>query len=323
MNSKFSTPPWLRALLAIQMVCLVAPIAKARIDLSILQQQGYGMVELKRPHPNTLTLKATINGQSAVLIVDTGWSGHGITVDSESAGSLKMPLTDDPGRRQSLSGKHLTGFKKGVANTVSLGNVQMHNVPVLVGYISGLHAASVRREIGATGFLSAGFLRTCSAVIDLHNLRLYLRPPGTGHRTVLGPAMRGAGLAEIPFTITGNALALVDAEINGASGAMIVDTGKTLTGVDTRFASKIKVVGHSSRVGTLDAAGAIIRTELAKIQSFKIGGVRLRAPDVRLEKFPLYTQTSGRVIGLLGIDILGPNGAIIDFGNLKLYCYPL
>ena len=65
-------------------------------------------------------------------------------------------------------------------------------------------------------------------MIDLHNLRLYLRPPGTGRRAVLGPAMRGAGLAEIPFTITGNALAVVNAEINGATGAMIVDTGKSV-----------------------------------------------------------------------------------------------
>jgi hypothetical protein len=135
--------------------------------------------------------------------------------------------------------------------------------------------------------------------------------------------LHGAGLAEIPFTITGNALAIVNAEINGAAGAMIIDTGKTLTGVDARFASKMKVAGYSSRVGTVDAAGALTETKLAKIRSFKVGEVNVRAPDVRLEQFPLYTQTSGKLIGFLGIDILGPNGAIIDFGNLKLYCYPL
>lgn len=120
-----------------------------------------------------------------------------------------------------------------------------------------------------------------------------------------------------------DAHAIVEAEINGASGAMLLDTGKSLTGVDARFASKTKVVGYSSRVGTLDAAGALSKTELAKLKSFKIGGVSLRAPDVRLENFLIYTQTSGKLIGFLGIDILGPNGAIIDFGNLKLYCYPL
>jgi hypothetical protein len=29
------------------------------------------------------------------------------------------------------------------------------------------------------------------------------------------------------------------------------------------------------------------------------------------------------VIGLLGMDILGSNGTIIDFGQKKLYFYPL
>lgn len=312
-----------RVLLAVQMICFVASLAEARIDLSILQQQGYGVVELKRPQPNTLTVQAKINGQSALLIVDTGWSGHGITLDSESAGSLKTPMTASTSHVEALSGKTLTGLKNGVADTVLLGNVEMHRVPIVVANIAGLHDSSVRQRIGANGFLSAGFLRTCSAVIDLHNLRLYLRPPGTGRRAVLGPAMRGAGLAEIPFTITGNALAVVNAEINGAAGAMIVDTGKVLTGVDARLASKMKVAGYGSRVGTLDAAGALVETKLAKIQSFKIGGVRLRAPDIRLEQFPIYAQTGGKLIGFLGIDILGPNGAIIDFGNLKLYCYPL
>jgi predicted aspartyl protease len=323
MKITFSSTGRFCALVSVPIICLLTSIAEARIDLSVLQQQGYGMVELKRPQPNTLTVQAKINGHAAVLIVDTGWSGHGITLDSESAGALKTPLTENTSRTETLSGKNLTGLKNGVAETVLLGNVEMHRVPVVVGSITGLHDSSVRRRIGATGFLSAGFLRTCSAVIDLHNLRLYLRPPGTGHRAVLGPAMRGAGLAEIPFSITGNALAVVEAEINGATGAMIVDTGKTLTGVDSRFAAKMKVAGYSSRVGTLDAAGVLTRTELAKIQSFKIGGVALRAPDVRLEQFPLYTQTNGKLIGFLGIDILGPNGAIIDFGNLKVYCYPL
>src|SRR6478672_534315 len=321
MKSKLSSKGGFRALFAVSVICY-ASIADARVDLSILQQQGYGVVELKRPSPNTLAVDAKINGHPALLVVDTGWSGHGITLDSESAGSMSAMSADDS-RTQALSGKKLTGYKKGVAEVVTLGNVEMHQVPVAAVNIGALHDASFRHRISANGFLSAGFLRTCSAVIDLHNLRLYLRPPGTGHRAILGPALHAAGLAEIPFSITQNAQAIVNAEINGAAGAMLVDTGMTLTGVDERFAPKMKVAGYSSRVGTVDAAGAVTETKLAKIQSFKIGGVNLRAPDVRLEQFPLYSQTKGKVIGLLGIDILGPNGTIIDFGNLKLYCYPL
>ena len=323
MKPNFSPGRRPRALLGLAILCCVPSIAQARIDLNILQQQGYGVVELKRPQPNTLAIQAKINGQNALLVLDTGCSGHGIILDSDSAGAFKTALTPTAANRQTLSGKNLSGFKSGIVDSVMLGNVEMHRVPIVVGNIAGLHETSVRHRIGANGFLTAGFLRTCSAVIDLHNLRLYLRPPGTGHRALLGPALQGAGLAEIPFTITGNALAIVNAEINGATGAMIVDTGKTLTGVDERLAPKMKVAGYSSRVGTIDAAGALSETKLAKIQSFKIVGVSLRGPDVRLERFPLYTQTSGKLIGFLGIDILGPNGTIIDFGNLKLYCYPL
>ena len=300
MKSKFSSRSGFCALIAVLLIS-VAPIAGARVDLSILQQQGYGVVELKRPHPNTLTVDAKINGHSALLVVDTGWSGQGITLDSESAGSLNTTLSANASRTQALSGKKLTGYKKGVVEVVTLGNVEMHQVPVSVVNIGALHDAAVRRKIGANGFLSAGFLRTCSAVIDLHNLRLYLRPPGTGHRAVLGPALHGAGLAEIPLNVTASALLIVNAEINGATGAMVVDTGKALTGVDGRLAPKMKVAGYSSRVSTIDAAGEFMKTE----------------------QFPIYTQTSGKLIGFLGIDILGPNGTIIDFGNLKLYCYPL
>jgi predicted aspartyl protease len=322
MKFKLSSEPKFCAFLAVSLICS-ASIVHARVDLSILQQQGYGVVELKRPDPNTLTVNAKINAHPALLVVDTGWSGHGITLDSESAGSLGTSLKADASQTQGLSGKKLTGYRKGVVDVVTLGNVEMHQVPVAAVNIGALHDAAVRRRLGANGFLSAGFLGTCSAVIDLHNLRLYLRPPGTGHRAVLGAALHGAGLAEIPFSLTSSALPIVNAEVNGATGAMVVDTGKSLTGVDARLATKMNVAGYSSRVGTIDAAGAVMRTELARINSFKIGGVSLRAPDVRLEQFPIYTQSKGKLIGFLGIDILGPNGTIIDFGNLKLYCYPL
>lgn len=310
------------ALFAAALVCLTALPADARVDFSALQRDGYGMVEIKRPQPNVLSVLATINGRKALLVVDTGWSGDGITVDSEIATSLKLQPEGSERFGRSLSGKKI-GVSKGVADTILLGNVQMRQVPIFFGNIGALHNASARRLIGADGFLSAGFLRTCSAIVDLQNLRLYLRPPGTGRRAMIGQAMRAAGLAETPFALSANHAGFVEAEINGAAGKMIIDTGKALTGVDSRFASKMKVVGYSSRVGMLDAAGVVSRTELTKIHSFKIAGVSMRAPDVRLEEFAAYIETGGKVIGFLGMDVLGPNGTIIDYGQLKLYFYPL
>src|SRR4051812_11704255 len=139
MKFGFSSGRARRLVIALPMLWFVAPSAQARIDLSVLQQQGYGVVELKRPQPNTLALQAKINGHSTLLVLDTGWSGHGITLDSEAAGAINSPMTENTSHTQSISGKKLTGFKNGVVETVLLGNVEMHKVPVVVGNIAGLH----------------------------------------------------------------------------------------------------------------------------------------------------------------------------------------
>ena len=301
-------------------ICLFAVTAHARVSLEALRRDGYGMVELQRPEPNTLTVSATINGRKARLIVDTGWSDEGITVDGDFGKVLHSPVQGVNRFGRSASGQAMLGFKKGVADTVSLGNVQMRQVPIIFGTIGGLQHSYTRRNVNADGFIGSGFLSTCSGIIDLHNLRLYLRPPGTGRRAVIGRALKAQGLAEVPFTIIRNHC-LVAVEINGARGIMFVDTGATFAEVDERFTPQMKT--RASRGMIIDAAGVETRTKLTNLGSFRIAGVNVRAPDLRITRFAFYDSSRGKVIGLLGMDILGKNGTIIDFGQKKLYFYPL
>jgi predicted aspartyl protease len=302
-------------------ISLIAGTANARISLEALRGAGYGMVELKRPEPNTLTVSATINGRKARLIVDTGWSDEGITVNADFGKVLNSPVQEVKRSGRSASGRVMSGFKKSVADTVSLGNVQMRQVPIIFGAVGALqHAAN--RSVHADGFIGSGFLKTCSGIIDLHNLRLYLRPPGTGRRAMIGGALKAQGLAEVPFTISGNHC-LVAVEINGARGVMFVDTGATVATVDERFTPQMKTQAHNSRARFVDAAGVELRTKLTSLGSFRIAGVNVRAPDLRIVRFGFYDASRGKVIGLLGMDILGRNGTIMDFGQRKLYFYPL
>ena len=124
----------------------LAPTAEARIDLSVLQQDGYGRVELKRPEPNVLVVVATINGRSARLIVDTGWSDEGITVSAEYGRELRSGTEAVKDFGRSAGGKELGGIRQGVAEVVSLGNVQMHKVPIFYGKIGSLEQADMRPE---------------------------------------------------------------------------------------------------------------------------------------------------------------------------------
>jgi predicted aspartyl protease len=116
---------------------------------------------------------------------------------------------------------------------------------------------------------------------------------------------------------------LVRVEINGAPGIMFVDTGATFATVDERFAPQMKTKTYAAQGTLIDAAGIETRSKLTRMVSFRIAGVNVRAPDLRISKFSFYGSTGGRVIGLLGMDILGRNGTIIDFGQKKLYFYPL
>ena len=139
---------------------------------------------------------------------------------------------------------------------------------------------------------------------------------------MLGQALTAAGLTGVSFTIENHNMCLIDVDVNGASGKMILDTGATFAGVDSRVQSQMNVRAYSSHVGSVDAAGVTAETKLAHLNSFRIGGVPARAPDIRMGKFAFYDTSGGKIIGLLGIDILGPNGSIIDFGQRKLFFYP-
>jgi Aspartyl protease len=253
------------------------------------------------------------------LIIDTGWLKDGITVQGDSLSGSHSPTEEVKVFGTSISGAKLTRFQKTQADRITLGNVELTQVPLFFGNIKGLQGESARK-VGADGVIGAGFLNTCSAIIDLHNLRLYLRPPGKGRRAVIGPALKAAGLSEAPLLSN----CLVDVEINGFVAKMVVDTGAFFAQADMRAAPQFKALGYSSRVRTLDASGASIETQVIRnLRSFKIGGVNVRAPDLRLGTLDFYPKSGGKVIGLLGMDILGSNGTIIDFGQHKLYFYKL
>ncbi|MGZ4982676.1 MAG: retroviral-like aspartic protease family protein [Chthoniobacterales bacterium] len=290
--------------------------ASARISLEALEHDGYGVVELKRPKPNVLTVTAAINGHNVRLIVDTGAISDGIALETDQLRSISVASEGKAGTATTFAGKQIA--LQGAHAKVTLGNVEISGVPLRIGSMDALRRAESVRTLGVDGLLGAGFLKTCSAVIDLHNLRLYLRPPGKGHRVDLGPGLRAAGLAEVHFADR----CVVDIAINDTPGKMVMDTGAFLATADTDFAYKAHASVGGSLVGYEDATGAVGRTEIAHLKSFKIGGVPVSAPDLRLTKFH-FSKSQAELIGLLGMDILGRNGTIIDFGQQKLYFYPL
>ena len=306
-----------------------ALVQAQNVTLEPLRAAGYGAVRLQRPLPNVITVLANVDGRTKRLLVDTSWLEDGVGLIGENVGISFAPVT---GSEIPLK------WRGPLAKRVTLGNVQLTSVPIVYGKFPQLRDTVMHREIAADGIIGTGFLHTCSAFVDLQNLRLYLRPPAQGRRVIIGRALTAAGMSEIRLQETAQHAELVEAEVNGVSGKLLVDTSAYLAAIDARLAAQIHarpIVTHYNfprpvpaedftHIIRIDAhareVDELVRNApMTSLQSFKLAGVPVRAPDIRLR--PVTSATHLRVMGLLGMDILGPNGAIIDFGQDKLYIY--
>lgn len=317
-----------RFLVSLFGLALTASLVQARspINLDILRRDGYGVVQLFQVRENVLTASAVINGQKVKLELDTGFGG-GIGLDSHMSG-VNTATEGEAKKGFGVSGTSVE-TRRGVAKTVVMGNVQLTDVPVEVGefkiwseensqrFGSSLQFDNVVANIGSpAGFIGRDFLRTNSAIVDLPNHLLYLKPPGKGKRAQLTAALSAVGMGEAPIT-DGNRVAV---EVNGVSATMFVDTGAVASLLDSRFAAKANIRGYGSRdMEFHDIAGVKSRVDLTGLTNLKIGGVPARSSSATIQTFSFYPASGGKIVGLLGIDFLGQNWGIIDFGQQKLY----
>lgn len=305
---------------------LAGPAPAQLVSLDVLKGSGYGVVPLKRPKPNVLAVDASVNGQDVQLVLDTGCP-H-VALRRLLLPRLGLKTTAFKGEVCGVSGKREGGVVTGIADHVRVGNVALTAVPVVFSDLGAFdHDFAPRAPAGSfiqlprvregDGLLGADYLSACSAVIDLQNLKLYLRAPGTGKRTDLGPGLRGVGMTEIPFSNAARNRYYVKTEINGVPGEMILDTGDYLTTLATR-APGLKVQGVDSRLQSLDLTGATSRVSRVSLGSFRIGDFAAPTDDTVLLQNVSMGQES-HLMGLLGMDVIGRNAGIIDCGQRKLY----
>lgn len=318
MTRKLITITWL--------VLLLTGIAQARspINLDVLRRDGYGVVTMRHPRENELIVRATINDHSVELVLDTGASGpsKGLALDKYLASALRIPTKPASNPAYTWAGTKMA-ITEGMAKAVIMGNAQLTGVPLYFSNFQSLRDSSKVMgtgyvnpllTVGARGYITNGFLRATSAIIDLPNLKLYLRPPGFGRRAMLGPALREIGMAEVPLGRAGQHF-VVDVEVNGVVTKMVVDTGAYLTALNRDFAIRAKA-NLNARGHATDAAGVERDAWLAGVRSFKIGGVPVYAREITVTDTVLG---SSEIAGLIGMDILGQNWGIIDCGGEKLY----
>ena len=116
------------AVVGLMALSFSAVAAKWPLTLEAVARDGYGVVPIKRPQPNTLVVPISIKGRNLNVVVDTGFGADGIVLDNDlsSLGS------------------------GGIAESVEIGNVLLKIAPVYFGKYQGL--AALRHLVSVDGF---------------------------------------------------------------------------------------------------------------------------------------------------------------------------
>jgi hypothetical protein len=166
----------------------------------------------------------------------------------------------------------------------------------------------------AQGVWGAQHLARMGAWIDVGNATLYTRPRRLqGQDSPLARRMSEAGFEEINlFELKGNYL--VAAEINGAKGWMVVDTGAYLTVIEPEFANAGSIKPRFSRTQVSLPTGSTRQVGILSTPDFQLGDVGVTKDSVSV--FPVAAAfESGEMpafMGVIGQDVLKQLDAVID-----------
>ena len=283
--------------------------------------------QMRRSGMNMLWLPATVENVKGSLIIDTG---SPVTILSEA--KYRFLLKGDahklpPGALATIPINTLKA-RTALVHDLSLGGHDLGASLVALVPERYLDEAETfhyaNRASNFDGIMGEDFLRLYRAVIDCTRQLLYLNL-GPVRKDNLPAVLIPNGWTRVPMAEVDDHF-VVPCVINGFTCRLIVDTGSSFTVLDKTLLRAIKVGSHA-----LPVDGGLIGNEMGEqrlVQLHKLQIGDYVADDVQMTALEnlssaLVSEREGRtedtIIGLLGADTLGFNGAIIDLGGNALY----
>ena len=128
------------------------------------------------------------------------------------------------------------------------------------------------------------------------------------------PADSAAGELGFRLAGPGGAAIVVPVHINGQGPIdLILDTGATITCVDTSLARELALPEQRLTVGTAIGVGGAGRVRLHRVDSLRVAGAVARKLNVCAMDLSAMRVVAPSVRGLLGLNVLKPFTVTIDF----------
>ncbi|NOX90459.1 MAG: hypothetical protein GXO77_15745 [Calditrichaeota bacterium] len=296
--------------------------------LEELQNQGFNGV-IGKVKERKIYLPVKINGVSDELLLDTGSTYTFINYDHIPKYHLKKIKANVKNANiQTLFG-NISDYERAVADEFKIGGYKFSPWPFIV--TKGSHKP----------ILGTDFLHYTNAVI-ICRYSILLFNVNQKKAENMADSLKKIGYSEINLTLSGgrglNKIAYKNGEntyeleigtfmakgnFNGINGIILIDTGSLYTSIDHNLAIMTgRKIKKQNKIYFTDAVGNISYPSIIFADSLKIDNYLLSVKRF----FPIFEDLNRNTssyelpfLGIIGIDYLVQNNAIIDFGNRKLY----
>ncbi len=299
--------------------------------------RGYEPVKLEITKQNKLVAAGFLEDRKIRCLVDTGWSQSSV---KDACVGHATELTNLAGVSFDVFGTAVTPKQDHLValETLKLGRCQFMGQPMNV--IAATHRHS-RLDDAPTGslipratkesqefnlVLGWDFLVRNFTLIDCNRATLFFR--GTeapaSLQTTIRESLRQSGFSEIPLQETNHNHGIVAGRMKDREVLFLVDTGGFASLLDRGEATRLGLVGQSLHARAIGAAGGSSELDWAptddiQLAGYRVGKFRIGISDLSALNKLRELQRLPPIIGLIGMDLLSRDEAIIDCRGGRMF----
>ena len=300
-----------------------------------LSKQGLAGAKLERRFGNHLFVPVSINKRNAALMIDTG--APVTVIDTNSVNSFGLTVEKTGENVGGLFGRSWERYGTSKVASIAMGNCVITNVPVAISDISGMnidisgpatgsHLAGAPRMAHLNGLLGTREMVKFGMIIDCTRQMLYVSPNGPSSAVSQGVAsfFLTRRFTRIPMQLNANHHFDVEGGLNGHSTRFIVDTGSGTTLIDKQTAVRAGISPAAVAGMAAGGAGGLVeRSSGGTVKELAIGGFKIANAEIEVARVSgeiLHSKSDGESnAGVLGIEYLSRNFAVIDVSGMALY----
>jgi predicted aspartyl protease len=282
---------------------------------------GYKAVPVHYGALNKMLITATVNGQSATLIVDTG--ARQIIFDSGSAESLG--ITPSRHGLRYVASTEINGqlVPLGFARNFTAGSMNFGSMPVALLDSNRGNSFSSSSGTGAAriaGVLGTDLLTRYKAVINCRTRLIFFKIDAS-RRLQLAKTALSQGFTRVPMLRQENGAFTVPCSINGRAGSLLVDTGAFLTTLDESALRALGIALQPTQAKARFTTGLVRKISLGDVKRLMIGDFKVPPTRLAAALLPGFALKQGytHVDGILGLELLVFCHGIIDFDSMSLF----